>query len=241
MARTARTTPAAPVAAPVAYVEGRNVSVRIAEDTPEARTLARKLAMGEAHTPIIGKLLRVSQGPAGTVLTWGPVTRRNGSAPAAPAPAPVAAPVAPVEAFAPGTVAAILGTLTREDVDAMGGKQARVILASAVEAFAKQWETAAPIVPTAPAAPRPARSAFVEAQVAKQTAKRAAIVCDCCQDIGYVRGVGSAAWGVAPAPDKGKRPAWAYRTAVGAEQALAGGRAIPCPAHKGGKRGKRTA
>ena len=69
-----------------AHIAGRNVVVTVAgPDGDDVRKAARKVACAEAHTALIGKLLKVAETRDGHVYTWGPVTTRQGAAKVAPA------------------------------------------------------------------------------------------------------------------------------------------------------------
>jgi hypothetical protein len=61
-----------------AHINGRNVVVTVTgEDSEDVRKAARKVACGEAHTALIGKLLTVKETRDGHAYTWGPVTARK--------------------------------------------------------------------------------------------------------------------------------------------------------------------
>jgi hypothetical protein len=141
-----------------AHVNGRNVVVTVAgPDSDDVRKAARKVACGEAHTALVGKLLKVAEVKGGYAYTWGPVTPR-----ATRAAKPVAVDSPRADALA------ALGSLglTPEQLAAVGA-----ILAAAPSA-------------TAPKAPK-ARETF--APIAKAAARKAAAACDTCMDLGHVR------------------------------------------------------
>lgn len=149
-----------------AHIAGRNVVVTVAgEDSDAVRKAARKVACAEAHTALVGKLLKVAETRDGHTYTWGPVTARSGAA----RPAPVA-------------TARRTGTARPAPVD---NPTELLTLALAGDAVSRERLVAllggaAPVA--APAAPR---ETF--APVAAAAARKAAAGCKTCMDHGVVR------------------------------------------------------
>jgi hypothetical protein len=148
-----------------AHVNGRNVVVTVAgPDSDDVRKAARKVACGEAHTALVGKLLKVAEVKGGYAYTWGPVTPR-----ATRAAKPVAVDSPRADALA------ALGSLglTPEQLAAVGA-----ILAAAPSATApKAPKAREPFAPIArqPRARQPpsARRAWISGTCATPRASRA--------------------------------------------------------------------
>lgn len=122
-----------------AHINGRNVTVTVTgEDSDAVRKAARKAACAEAHTALVGKLLKVAETKDGHAYTWGPVTVRSGAA-KAPAKAP-AATVSDLVALEIAELRARLAELTGEAAPAP--VKPREVFAPIVKAAARKASAA---------------------------------------------------------------------------------------------------
>jgi hypothetical protein len=192
-----------------AHIAGRNVVVTVTgEDSDTVRAAARKVACGEAHTALIGKLLTVKETRDGHAYTWGPVVTRKG-----------APKVAPTKTRGEVAAEAMVGddhawNLAHKIAAAIGVDGGDVAAIAAILHTGDAPKAAAPKAP---------KAEFAPVKAARERAEAAA--CKTCRDFGVVR--------ITPRENGDVH----YRTPNGATGATAIGRSKPCEA-RGCKAGK---